>query len=303
MIAFGFPGQGTQRQNMYETLAEYEKETDYIFEAASDAFGKDVKKMCIEATEEKLTDTLNTQITVSAMDLAFAFVAEKYGAKADVVTGHSLGQYPALIYARALTLFDGFRLIEKRARLMSGVQKKGVLCAVLGLDFDAVNNLCDGTSVSVALYNAPNQIVIGGEKDAVCTVSERAEKEGAIKTQLLKVDNAFHTPIMAEMEEEFSSFVESASFSEPTCPILLNCLGKERKDAESIKRDIVAQCCHTVRWSDLMAKIAADKNLLFVETGMGNVLSGLIKKHNRKCNTFCMSDRDARNAFFMRASY
>lgn len=302
MILYLFPGQGTQKENMYELLKRHSHVVREIFEAASDASGKDVRALCQTASMEVLTKTENTQLAVSAMNCAFWKLLESEGVRPDVVAGHSLGQYSALMCSGVLSLYDGFRLISHRAQAMGKIRHQGALCAVIGCEYPTVQEICrqisdENGSVSVALFNSTNQIVIGGDAQYVEKATMAIKEAGAVKTQLLNVSNAFHTEVMRDMETEFSEFVNTMEFRNPTCRIMLNCKGDYASDIADIRNDVKLQCCHTVLWSTCMQAIVQEPNLLVAEVGVGAVLSGLLKKHDRKLKPFTVSDENARQSF------
>lgn len=282
MIAFLFPGQGTQQKNMLSTLQENLPEIDEIFEAASDACGKDIKKICSSSDTALLSETINAQPVLTAINCATAAALKNRGIRPDLVAGHSLGQYSALICSGVLSLYDGFSLVAYRAKIMSEVKRKGKLCALVGLDSETVEKICADTGCEIALKNAPGQIVIGGDVKKVSTAAKKAEKEGALKAEILAVENAFHTSVMKETEALLGEKIAATTFSEPKTKLLLNCKGGPAETVEEIKNDLVLQCCHTVLWENCMRYLATQNPECVYEVGPGNVLSGLLKRINRK---------------------
>lgn len=282
MIAFLFPGQGVQQKNMLSLLKETSPETDRIFEAASDATGRDVKALCASDDLALLAETKNTQPAITAMNCAFFTALKERGVVPDVVAGHSLGQYSALICAEVLSPFDGFRLVARRAELMGSVRKKGKLCAVVGLDERTTEDVCSITGCYPALYNAPGQIVIGGEEKKVLSAADKAREAGAVKAEILSVENAFHTPCMSEMEEAFEKEVDMADLKTPAIKVLLNCKGGPAESLSDIRDDLIKQCCHPVLWADCMKYLAAQNPDEVYEVGVGAVLGGLLRRQNRK---------------------
>ena len=282
MIAFLFPGQGTQQKNMLSALQENLPEIDEIFEAASDACGKDIKKLCSSSDTALLSKTINAQPVLTAINCATAALLKNRGVLPDLVAGHSLGQYSALICSGALPLYDGFSLVAYRAKVMSEVKNKGKLCALLGLNAETVEKICIGTGCEIALKNAPGQMVIGGEEKKVLLAAEKAEKEGALKAEILPVENAFHTSVMKETEILLRKKIAATTFVTPRCDVLLNCKGGPAETLEEIKEDLALQCCHPVLWEDCMRYLVAQNPECVYEVGPGNVLGGLLKKLNRK---------------------
>lgn len=302
MILYLFPGQGTQKENMYELLERHSHVVCEVFEAASDASGKDVRALCQTAPMEVLTKTENAQLAVSAMNCGLWKMLESEGVRPDIVAGHSLGQYSALMCSGVLSLYDGFRLISHRAQAMGKIRRQGALCAVIGSKFQTVQEICrqisdDNGSVSVALFNSADQIVIGGDVQCVERAAVAIKEAGALKTQLLNVSNAFHTEVMREMETEFSEFVDTMEFCNPSCRIMLNCKGDYAAGIADIRNDVKLQSCHTVLWSTCMQAMVREPKLLVAEVGVGAVLSGLLKKHDRKIKSYTVSDETARRNF------
>lgn len=294
-ICYMFPGQGTQRAGMLRDLGSNVADVRAVFEAASDVSGKDVEKLCLSATEEELKRTENTQIAVTAMNLAFYTLLQQKGVSPTVVLGHSLGQFSALYAAGVFSLEDTFRLIAKRAELMAGITISGALCTVLGLSMEQVESICKevdptGERLAVALHNTETQIVVGGLEEVVAQAEAIFKQNGALRTIPVRVSNAFHTPLMKEMEDEFSAFVSSVPLSEPKCPVLLNCKGGYAADATEIRRDIIQQCCHTVHWCDCLKKLFEQEDLLVAELGIGKVLAGMARSIDPRRTTYLMSN-------------
>ncbi len=282
MIAYLFPGQGVQQKNMLSLLEDRSPNVEEIFEIASDATGRDVKALCASEDTELLSRTENAQIALTAVNCALERALFNRGIRADIAAGHSLGQYSALMTMGVLSLHDGFSLIKKRAELMGSVRKKGLLCAVIGSDEKTVRDVCASTGCEIALLNAPGQIVIGGEENNVRKAAFLTEKAGALKTEILSVSNAFHTSVMKEIEEEYASCVNAVTLKEPSGTVLLNCKGGPATDVEEIRKDLIAQTCHTVLWADCMKYLVVQTPECVYEVGIGKVLTGLLKKQNRK---------------------
>ena len=188
MIAFLFPGQGSQRAGMYELLGDKANETDELFDIAKEATGRDVLSLCKDATDEELKQTYNTQLSVTAMNLAFATLLKHRGVTPDVVAGHSLGQLSALHEAGVLSTYDLFRLVNKRAELMSGLKESGKLATILGLEKNVVEAVCEETcqttdQVRIALENSYKQYVIGGREADVDVAVAKMKEAGAQSQQ------------------------------------------------------------------------------------------------------------------------
>lgn len=302
-ICLMFPGQGTQKPGMLRELGSRIPEVSEVFEIAQQVTGRDVQALCLTAGAEELQKTENTQLAVTAMNLAYLTLLQKEGIRPDVTLGHSLGQYSALVAAQVLTVDQVFALIQKRAELMAGIRRSGMLCSVLGLELSVVAEAChsidpQGTHLVVALYNTQNQIVIGGEGDYVTRAEALCKEKGALRTVPIRVSNAFHTPLMKEMEEEFGDFIDRIPFRSPQCRLMLNCKGDFATDEADMKRELKNQCCHTVLWYEGVKKvIAAAQEPVFAEVGVGKVLTGMLRSIDSKQTMLMMSNPMQYNKF------
>ena len=295
-ICLMFPGQGTQKPGMLRELGKQIENVNGVFDIAQQVTGRNIKELCLSATAEELKKTENTQLAVTAMNLAYLTLLQSDGIHPDITLGHSLGQFSAFVAADVLTIEQVFSLVQKRAELMSKVQRSGSLCSVLGLNFDMVQEICAGVDPTaeklvVALYNTQNQIVIGGESEFVIKAEAICKSKGALRTVPIRVSNAFHTPLMREMEEEYANFVDKISFSNPKCRLMLNCKGDFATDITDIKEEIKNQCCHTVLWYEGIKKIIETTgNIIFAETGVGKVLTGMMRSIDNKQNILVLSN-------------
>lgn len=302
-VCLMFPGQGTQKPGMLRELGNQIDKVSSVFEIAQQVTGRNIKDLCLTATAEELQKTENTQLAVTAMNLSYLTLLQQEGICPDLTLGHSLGQFSAFVAAGVLTVEQVFLLVQKRAELMSKVQRSGMLCSVLGLDFDVVQEVCknvDPTSENlvVALYNTQNQIVIGGDPEFVTRAEEACKAKGALRTVPIRVSNAFHTPLMREMEEEYAAFVDKIPFSDPKCKLMLNCKADFATDAADIKREIKNQCCHTVLWYEGVKKIIETTDrVVFAETGVGKVLTGMMRSIDSSQTMLMMSNPMQYNKF------
>lgn len=302
-VCFMFPGQGTQKPGMLRSLAKDMEKVKEVFEIAQEVTGKDIKDLCLHANAEELKKTENTQLAVTAMNMAYYTLLEKEGIHADIAIGHSLGQYSTLVAAGVLTMEQVFAIVQKRADYMAQCQQEGMLCSVLGLSFEQVDQICKEIDDSqkhlvVALYNSQNQIVIGGKSEIVIQAEKSCKEQGALRTVPIRVSNAFHTPLMKEMEESFMAYVNTIEFKTPKIKLVLNCTGDYVSDCEQIKKEIRNQCCHTVLWYDSIKKIIEkEENLLFAEVGQGKVLTGLMRSIDPKQKVFLTSNPKQREQF------
>ena len=295
MIAYLFPGQGSQKEGMYNLFGDCAEEVSEVFDEAAKVTGRDIKALCRDATEEELKQTLNTQISVTTMNMAYSKLLEKRGIKPDVVAGHSLGQLSAIAAAGVISTVDLFRLVNKRAELMSGINESGKLATAVGLDKETVTNICEEVSkengkVSIALENSPTQYVIGGKEEDVDKAVVKLKEAGALKVVEIKVSNAFHTYMMAPMVEDFKKFVNSLEFKKPVCKTLLNCKGGYSDDPEEIREDVINQCVNTVKWVDCINRLLSDENVQIAEVGAGKIMASLVKGFDRKKKVYLMSN-------------
>ncbi len=298
-----FPGQGTQKPGMLRELGNHIDEVKSVFDTAKEVTGRDIRELCLNANAEELQKTENTQLAVTAMNLSFLELVRKNGITPDITLGHSLGQFAAFVASGVLTTEQAFVLVQKRAELMSKVKRSGMLCSVVGLEFDAVDEICkevdpNGENLVIALYNTQNQIVLGGDSEYVIKAEELCKARGAIRTVPIRVSNAFHTPLMREMEEEFAEFIEKIQFSDPKCRLMLNCKGDFATDARDIKNEIKNQCCRTVLWYEGVKKvIESKKEIFFAESGVGKVLSGMMRSIDNRQKVLMLSNPMQYNKF------
>ncbi len=298
-----FPGQGTQKPGMLRELGNHIEEVNSVFDTAKAVTGRDVKELCLTANAEELQKTENTQLAVTAMNLSYLTLVRRNGIEPDITLGHSLGQFAAFVASGVLTVEQAFVLVQKRAELMSRVKRSGMLCSVLGLDFDTVDKICkeidpNGENLVVALYNTQNQIVVGGDSEYVLKAEALCKEKGALRTVPIRVSNAFHTPLMREMEEKYSEFIDKIDFKEPKCRLMLNCKGDFASDVDDIKKEIKNQCCRTVLWYEGIKKIIeTKKEIFFAEGGVGKVLSGMMRSIDNRQKVLMLSNPAQYNKF------
>lgn len=302
-LCFMFPGQGTQKPGMLRELGNRMEAAAPIFQAAKEATGRDVQELCLTASAEELQRTENTQLAVTAMNLAYLNLLRQDGIKPDVTMGHSLGQFSALVAAECLRVEQVFSVVQKRAELMSQVTRPGMLCSVIGLELSAVEQICKdvdptGQRLVVALHNTPNQIVMGGEPETVTQAEAACKQAGALRTVPIRVSHAFHTPLMQQMEQMFGEFLKTVDFAQPKCKLMLNCKGDFATSVAEIKQEIVAQCCHPVLWTEGVKKvIASTDEMLFAEVGVGKVLTGMMRSIDNHQTMLMLSNPAQYNKF------
>lgn len=279
------PGQGAQRVGMGRDVAERFDAARAVFEAVDAALGVPLSRLMWEGPEDELTLTHNAQPAILVHSLAVHAVVRE--ALAPVAgAGHSLGEYSAYAAAGAVAPVDGARLVRRRGELMyeAGRQRPGAMSAVLGLDVAAVEEACaaasgDGRVVVAANLNAPDQIVISGDPEAVARAGERLTALGAKRVVPLKVSGAFHSPLMEPAAVGLRGELERVRFADPGFPVIANATAEPVRDAATAKRLLGAQLTAPVRWVASMERAAAEAGgAMFVELGPGNVLSGLARR-------------------------
>jgi len=281
--AFLFPGQGSQSVGMGLDFYQEYVSVREIFDMAEEITRINISRLCFKGPFDELTQTVNLQPIVTAVNLACLFAIEKEGVRPDISAGHSLGEYSAMHASNIISKEDTIRLVFKRGELMhrEATRYKGAMYAIIGLPINTVEELVAEVQkegiVAVANHNTEQQIVITGAPDMVKRVSSLAASRGA-KAIPLKVSGAWHSELIKGAQEKFSDFMESIHFSTPDSPVLFNVTADYAKDTDEIKSIMARQLCNPVKWYDSVCRLMEENVAVFVEVGPGKVLTGLIKK-------------------------
>lgn len=285
--AFVFPGQGAQFVGMGKDLYETNPLAKELFDTANEVLGFDITSIMFDGTADELKQTKVTQPAVflhsviSALCMGEAFAP-------DMVAGHSLGEFSALVAAGALTFEDGLRLVHTRALAMQKACEvaPGTMAAIIGLPDTKVEEACaevstDGNVVIPANYNCPGQLVISGNVDAINAACDKLKAEGAKRALPLPVSGAFHSPLMQPAKDELQSAIESTAFNAPKCPVYQNVDAKPYTDPDTIKANLIAQLTSSIRWTATVENMIADGAEDFTECGPGKALQGMIGRINK----------------------
>ncbi|MFD0795656.1 ACP S-malonyltransferase [Mucilaginibacter litoreus] len=288
MKAYIFPGQGAQFPGMGKDLYEQNEQARELFEKANDILGFRITDTMFEGTEE---DLKQTNVTQPAIFLHSVILAKVMGDefKPEMVAGHSLGEFSALVASGALAFEDGLRLVAARANAMQKACEiqPGAMAAILALDDFTVEDICQQqTDVVVpANYNCPGQLVISGTVAGVDAACEKMTAAGAKRAMKLNVGGAFHSPLMEAARVELEAAIVKTEFKEPVCPVYQNIDAKPYTNIEHIKHNLIAQLTGPVRWTQTVEHMLEDGATSFTEVGPGKVLQGLVKKVNREVAT------------------
>ena len=280
MKAYVFPGQGSQFTGMAKDLYDNSPVAHEMLERANEILGFRITDIMFEGSAEELKQTKVTQPAIFLHSTVMAKCLPDFAP--DMVAGHSLGEFSALVAAGAMDFEDGLRLVAIRAGAMQKAceQNPGAMAAVIALDAARIEEICAGCEgiVVPANYNCEGQIVISGEKAAVEAACVKMKEAGAKRALMLPVGGAFHSPLMEPAREELAKGIENTVFNTPVCPVYQNVTALPSTDPETIKANLLAQLTAPVRWTQSVRNMAADGATEFVELGPGNVLKGLIAK-------------------------
>ncbi len=284
MNAYVFPGQGSQFPGMGKDLYEQSETARALFEKANNMLGHRISDTMFSGTEEQLKATNITQPAIFLHSVILAYcLGERFAP--DMVAGHSLGEFSALVAAGSLSFEDGLRLVEARALAMQRAcaQQPSTMAAILGLEDSAIEEICGQVTgiVVPANYNCPGQLVISGEVAAIDEACEKMLAAGAKRALKLPVGGAFHSPLMEPARKDLEAMIDSLAFKAPRCPVYQNVAARAESDPDTIKKNLISQLTAPVRWTQSMHAMLADGCTHVVEVGPGKVLQGLFKKVSR----------------------
>jgi len=297
-IAFVFPGQGSQSVGMGSDLGANYPAASKLFEQANSLLGYSISSLCADGPIEELSLTKNTQPAIYTTSVATLTVLLDNGVTPDVVAGHSVGEYAAVVASGAMSWEVGLELVQQRARTMDWAANKspGAMAAILGLDFETVGAICRDAEaaghgiVDCANVNSDAQIVISGEKAAVDAASALAIERGAKRALPLAVSGGFHSRIMINAAEEMAPIINSAAITDARIPIVANVTSDYEQAAQEIKANLITQIDHSVLWDQSIKRMIADGVNTFVEVGSGKVLAGLLKRVSSEIKIYTTGD-------------
>lgn len=296
MIAFVFPGQGSQRVGMGRALCEAFPICRQTFEEADEALGDPISRLCFDGPEEQLALTRNTQPAVLTASVAVNRLLRSRGHAPAFLAGHSLGEYSAHVAAGTLGLADALRTVRRRGTYMQEAVPvgEGAMAAVLGLPAERVSQACveaaEGEVVSAANLNAPGQVAIAGHRAAVERAGQRAKALGARRVMPLPVSAPFHCALMKPAEERLAPDLRALVVADPEAPVVANVDAEPKRTGSAAVEALIRQVSAPVRWEDVVRRLIADGVTTFIEAGPGGVLSGLARKIDRSVSAACVHD-------------
>lgn len=296
-IAYVFPGQGSQAIGMGFDLYQSSPQARQVFEEADQALQFPLSRLCFEGPEEELRETVNAQPAILTVSIAYLKITSEVNStiKPVFVTGHSIGEYTALVAANVLAFADAVRLVRERGRLMqeAGKIKPGGMAAVIGLDETSVEEICFETGAQIANINCPGQTVVSGTREAIERSIDLAQSRGAVGVVPLEVSGAFHSSLMQPTVEGMAQAISQVNFRPPEVPIVANSTAKPVTTVDKVKKELLRQLCHCVQWQPSVEYMAGVGVSIFIEIGPGIVLSKLIKRIAKNAQVLNMNDLES----------
>lgn len=281
MTAYIYPGQGSQYCGMGKDLFDSSNDAKRMFEAANKILDFEITNIMFGHDIDELK---KTKVTQPAIFIHSVILSKILNFKPQIVAGHSLGEFSALVASKALNYEDALFLVSKRANAMEEacIKFPGTMAAVIGLNVDLIESICEkvGGIIKTANYNCPGQVVISGEKNSIESACEILKKNGAKRAIILPVGGAFHSPLMTSAKNKLAMEIEKIKFNTPSCPIYQNFSNNPETDPEKIKFNLIEQMTSPVKWTQCVEKMIKNGANKFVEVGPGKVLQGLVKKIN-----------------------
>jgi [acyl-carrier-protein] S-malonyltransferase len=297
-LAFIFPGQGSQYAGMGKALHDAYPEARAVFDAVDAALGEKLSTLCFEGPEDQLKLTANTQPCILTVSAAATAVLAQRGVKPDLVAGHSLGEYSALVAAGAISAADAARAVRARGTFMQGAvpEGQGSMSAVLGLEPERIRLICEsvqattGKVVSPANYNDPNQTVIAGDTSAVALAGTKLKEAGARRVMPLSVSAPFHSALMEPVKARLEPVLRAIAWTQPSVPVVTNVEARANRAIDRIVPLLLAQVSAPVRWIESVHELARLGGVAMIEVGPGNVLSALVKRIDKGIEVHAVSD-------------
>ena len=281
MTAYIYPGQGSQYCGMGKDLFDSSNDAKRMFETANKVLDFEITNIMFGQDIDELK---KTKVTQPAIFIHSVILSKILNFKPQIVAGHSLGEFSALVASKALNYEDALFLVSKRANAMEEacIKFPGTMAAVIGLNVDLIESICEkvGGIIKTANYNCPSQVVISGEKNSIKNACEILKKNGAKRAIILPVGGAFHSPLMTSAKNKLATEIEKIKFNTPSCPIYQNFSNNPETDPEKIKFNLIEQMTSPVKWTQCVEKMIKNGANKFVEVGPGKVLQGLVKKIN-----------------------
>jgi len=301
-LAFVFPGQGSQEVGMGKDLIKNYKEAEELFNTANMALKDeevDIKKLCLEGPEEELTKTINAQPAVLTISMTLYKLLQKNDINPDIVAGHSLGEYSALVAASSIEFKKAIRLVRKRGQYMQTATPLGTgsMAAIISLKKDKIEELIKKVSkfgtIEITNYNSPYQIVVSGKTEVIKKLLLLGEEEEETNVVPLKVSAPFHSSLMKKAKENLASYIKNINIKEPQIPVICNVTADYVKSKEEIKDALIEQVTHPIKWTDIINKMNSEGINYFIEVGPGNVLKKLIKQILPKVKVYNVCDSES----------